>query len=144
MLKPEPIRDIDEQLKRTSQIMGLIILCTIPALIVRPGDSFIMGFIVGGAFGILNGILLVKRMKALYSLMERTKVSQPKAKSFVRAGFYPRMILMIGIIALAGQIDFLSIYGVGVGLLIPTLITVIDANWALYRYFSARDAVDKI
>ncbi len=144
MYKPAPIRNIDEQLKRTTGIMGFILLLTLPGLIMNPGDSLILGFIVGGIFGIISCILLVRRMNMLIELMKQTDINQQKAKAFMRAGFYPRMALIVGIIALAGQVDFLSIYGVGAGLLVPTVITVVDANIALYRYYTARDAVDKI
>ncbi len=144
MYKPAPIRNIDEQLKRTTGIMGFILVLTLPGLIMNPGDALILGFIVGGIFGIISCILLVKRMNMLIELMKQTDINQQKAKAFMRAGFYPRMALIVGIIALASQVDFLSIYGVGAGLLVPTVITVVDANIALYRYYTARDAVDKI
>jgi len=144
LYKPAPIRNIDEQLKRTTGIMGFILLLTLPGLVMNPGDSLILGFIVGGIFGIISCILLVRRMNMLIELMKQTDINQQKAKAFMRAGFYPRMALIVGIIALAGQVDFLSIYGVGAGLLVPTVITVVDANIALYRYYTARDAVDKI
>ena len=145
LYKPAPIRNIDEQLKRTTRVTGLILLLALPGLIINPGDALILGFIVGGIFGIINCILLVKRMNLLIDLMTQTDISKQKAKAFMRRGFYPRMALIIGIIALAGQVDFLSIYGVGAGLLVPTVITVLDASLALYRYYSApSDAVDKI
>jgi len=145
LYKPEPIRNIDEQLKRTTVIMGVIMLLTLPGLINNPGDKLILGFIVGGIFGIISCILLVRRMNMLIELMKQTDIKQQKAKSFMRAGFYPRMALIVGIIALASRVDFLSIYGVGAGLLVPTVITVLDANLALYRYYTApSDAVDKI
>jgi len=145
LYKPEPIRNIDEQLKRTTVIMGVIMLLTLPGLINNPGDALILGFIVGGIFGIISCILLVRRMNMLIELMQQTDINKNKAKAFMRAGFYPRMALIVGIIALASQVDFLSIYGVGAGLLVPTVITVLDANLALYRYYTApSDAVDKI
>ncbi len=145
MYKPAPIRNIDEQLKRTISIMGFILLLTLSGLIINPGDPLILGFIIGGIFGIISCILLVRRMNMLIELMTQTDISQQKAKAFMRAGFYPRMALIVGIIALASRVDYLSIYGVGAGLLVPTVITVLDANLALYRYYTApRDAVDKI
>jgi len=144
LYKPAPIRSIDIQMKRTALFMGLIILCTIPGLVVSPGDPLIFGFILGSIGGLLNGYLLTRRMRVLFDTMAKVGMSQAKAKSFARAGFVPRFLLVVCIIALASQTDFISIYGVGAGLLIPTLITVADANIALYRYFSARDAVDRI
>lgn len=145
MQRPAPIRNIEQQLTRTTRVMGLVLILTLPGLIINPGDTLILGFIVGGIFGILNGYFLVKRMNALVDLMrQKEDINKNKAKAFMRAGFYPRMGMIIGIIALSSRIDFISVYGVGAGLLVPTVITVVDANMALYRYYTARDAVDKI
>lgn len=145
MYKPDPIRGIDEQLKRTTGIMGVIILFIVPGLLINPGDPLILGFIIGSICGIINCILLVRRMHVLIDLITQIDITKHKAKAFMWVGFLPRMALIIGIIALAGQVDFLSIYGVGAGLLVPTVITVLDANLALYRYYTApQNAVDKI
>jgi len=145
LYKPAPIRNIEQQLTRTTRIMVMVLILTLPGLIINPGDTLILGFIVGGIFGIINGYFLVKRMNSLVDLMrQKESIDRNKAKAFMRAGFYPRMGMIIGIIALASRVDFISVYGVGAGLLVPTVITVVDANIALYRYYTARDAVDKI
>jgi len=62
----------------------------------------------------------------------------------MQAGVWPRFGMVVAICAFASQVSFLSVAGVGAGLLMPTVITVVDANLALYRYYAARDAVDKI
>ncbi len=149
MHKPAPIRDINLQYTRTTRITGLILALTVPGLIISPGDPLILGFIVGGIFGIINCYFLVRRMHMLVEMTRQLrtltdKTEQKKARAFMRQGFYPRMGMIIGVIFLASRIDFISVYGVGAGLLVPTLITIVDANVALYRHFAARDAVDKI
>lgn len=144
LYKPEPIRNIDQQLTRTTRAMVLIVVILLPVLIISHGHPLILGLIVGGVFGILNGFFLVRRMNMLVDLLKERDVDQKKAKAFMRGGFYPRIGMVVGIIFLASQVDFISVYGVGAGLLVPTAITVMDANVVLYRYYTARNAVDKI
>ncbi|MBF7081545.1 ATP synthase subunit I [Desulfallas sp. Bu1-1] len=144
-----PIRDIDLQYARTTRITALIAALTLPGLVLSPKDPLILGFIVGSVAGIVNCYFLVKRMRMLVEMImqmrpDRRQAGRKQAKMFMRAGFYPRMGMIIAVIYLAGRIDFINVYGVGAGLLVPTLITVVDANVALYRYFAARNAVDKI
>ncbi|WP_027364374.1 ATP synthase subunit I [Desulfotruncus alcoholivorax] len=144
MTDPTPIRDIDLQYARTTRITALIAVLTLPGLIVNPGDTLILGFIVGSVAGIVNCYFLVRRMRMLVELVLQKNAGQKQAKMFMRAGFYPRLGMIVAVIYLASKVDFINVYGVGAGLLIPTLITIVDANVALYKYFAARNAVDKI
>ena len=144
MAEPTPIRDIELQYVRTTRITALVAALTLPGLLVNPGDALILGFIVGSIIGIINCYFLVKRMRMLVELILKQNADQKQAKMFMRSGFYPRLGMIVAVIYFASKIDFIDIYGVGAGLLIPTLITVVDANIALYKYFAARNAVDKI
>jgi len=144
LAEPTPIRDIELQYVRTTRITALVAALTLPGLLVNPGDALILGFIVGSIIGIINCYFLVKRMRMLVELILKQNADQKQAKMFMRSGFYPRLGMIVAVIYFASKIDFIDIYGVGAGLLIPTLITVVDANIALYKYFAARNAVDKI
>ncbi|HBX23472.1 MAG TPA: ATP synthase subunit I [Desulfotomaculum sp.] len=144
MERPAPIRDINQQFSRTTRIMGFIGALTLPGTILYPGDPLILGFLVGAIFGILNVFFLVRRVNTLADLMLIKKAEPKKAKVFMQAGVWPRFGMVVAICAFASQVSFLSVAGVGAGLLMPTVITVVDANLALYRYYTARDAVDKI
>jgi len=142
--RPAPIRDIGVQFTRTTRVMGVLGALLVPGTIMYPGDPLILGILVGAIFGLLNSYFLVKRVKTLADLVLNKKADQKKAKIFMQAGAWPRLGMTVAICAFASQVDFLSVYGVGAGLLLPTVITVVDANLALYRYYAARDAVDKI
>lgn len=144
MERPAPIRNINQQFSRTTRIMGLLGALTLPGTILYPGDPLILGFLVGAIFGLLNVFFLVRRVNTLADLMLNKKADHKKAKVFMQAGVWPRFGMVVAICAFASQVDFLSVAGVGAGLLMPTVITVVDANLALYRYYAARDAVDKI
>lgn len=144
LFKPTPIRNIDQQFTRTKKAMVITMVLVSPGLYINPGDALILGYLVGGVFGLLNIFFLARRINTLSQLIIDKGASYRQAVFFMQAGFYPRMGMIIGICALASQIDFLNVYGVGVGILLPTLITTVDANLALYRYYTARDAVDKI
>lgn len=144
MERPAPIRSINEQFSRTTRIMGLIGALTVPGTFIFPGDPLILGFLVGAIFGLLNGYFLVRRVNTLADLALNKQADRKRAKVLMRAGVWPRLGMTVAICAFASQVDFLSVYGVGAGLLIPTVITVVDANLALYRYYAARDAVDRI
>lgn len=144
MERPAPIRNINQQFTRTTRIMGFIGALAVPGTIIYPGDPLILGFLVGAIFGLLNGFFLVRRVNTLADLMLNKNADRKRAKVFMRAGVWPRFGMIVAICAFASQVDFLSVAGVGAGLLVPTVITVVDANLALYRYYAARDAVDKI
>ena len=138
MYKPNPIREIDEQFRRTAVITGIILTAAATLLIWDSRDPFIWGFLLGGVFGIINARFLVNRMHMLAGL------SQKQANMFMRHGFYFRMTLIIAVAYLASRTEALSLFGVGAGLLLTTVVTVVDAAIALRRYFAARDAVDRI
>ncbi len=144
MERPAPIRDIGEQFTRTARVMGVLGALLVPGTILYPGNPLILGILVGAIFGLLNSYFLVRRINTLADLVLNKKADQKKAKIFMQAGVWPRLGMTIAICAFASQVDFLSVYGVGAGLLLPTAITVVDANLALYRYHSVRDAIDKI
>ena len=144
MEKPAPIRDIGEQFTRTTRITGVFGALLIPGTLLYPGDPLILGILVGAIFGLLNGYFLIRRVNVMADLVLGKKADHKQAKVFMQAGVWPRLGMIVAICAFASQADFLSVYGVGAGLLLPTAITVVDANLALYRHRSARDAVDKI
>lgn len=144
MERPAPVRNINHQFTRTTRITGLVGALMIPGTILYPGEPLILGFLVGAVFGLLNSFFLVRRINTLAELTLNKKADQKQAKVFMRAGAWPRFGMVVAICAFASQVDFLSVYGVGAGLLIPTAITVVDANLALYKYYAARDAVDRI
>ena len=47
LTRPAPIRDIKLQYVRTTRITAVIAVLTLPGLIINPGDTLILGFIVG-------------------------------------------------------------------------------------------------
>lgn len=145
MRQNSSLGNIDLQYKRTVSFTALIALLSLPGFIINPWDPVILGFVLGSIVGVINANFLVRRMRGLTQLaLEKEGLDQAKAKMYMRVGFYPRMGMIIAVVFLASKISFISLYGMGAGLLLPTLVTVVDANVALYRYFAARNAADKI
>ena len=99
MYKPAPIRDIDEQFRRTAVITGIILAAAATLLIWDTRDPFIWGFIVGGVFGLINARFLVNRMHLMAGLKGK------QAHSFMRYGFYFRMTLVIAVALLASRTE---------------------------------------
>jgi len=142
--RPAPIRSLKQQFTRTARVMGLLGALALVGMFLYPGEPLFPGFVAGALFGVLNIFFLTRRISTLADLMLKQKVGAKKAKAFMQAGVWSRFGMVVAICFLASRVDFLSVAGVGAGLLLPTVITVIDANLALYRYYAAANAVDKL
>lgn len=138
MEKPTPLRDIEHQFARTIRFTVLILAVSCAGLFWNPRDPVIWGFVVGGLVGILNAFFLVRRMRRMVELRE------DKARAYMRHNFYTRMGLVIAVVFFASRVDFLSVYGVGAGLLLVSCVTVVDAVVTLNRYYAARNASDAV
>ncbi|MEW5952322.1 MAG: ATP synthase subunit I [Bacillota bacterium] len=138
MYKPSPIRDIDEQFRRTAVITGMILAAAGTLLIWDPQNPLVRGFLLGGLCGLFNAKTLVRRMHAMAGLDAR------RANNLMKQGSFMRMALVIALALLASRTEAISLFGVGAGLLTVTLITATDALFSLGRYFAARGAVDRI
>lgn len=138
MARPVPIHDIEKQFSRSVKLTCIVLVVSGLGLLVNPTDTLVWGFIVGGLTSILNAYFLRNRLLGLPQL------GRDQAKLSLRQNFTMRLGLVVAVIFFAAKADFLSIYGVGAGLLLVPCLTVIDAAFTLYRHFAARDAVDKV
>ena len=138
MYKPKPIRDIDEQFRRTAVFTAMILAAAGTLLIWDPQNSLIWGFLLGGLGGLFNAKNLLRRMHMMAGLNPK------RADTLMKQGSLMRMLLVIALLLLASRTEAVSVFGVGVGLLSVPLITATDSLFRLGRYFAARDAVDRI
>lgn len=138
MYKPVPINDINKQFSRSARLTLFVLAAAGLGLVKDAADPFIWGLIAGGLASILNAYFLRNRLLGL------AEMGKEQAKASLRQNFTTRMGLVVAVVFFASRVDFLSIYGVGAGLLLVPCLTVIDAAVTLYRHFAARDAVDKI
>lgn len=138
MYKPVPVHDVETQFARSTRFTCFVLAAASLAFLNDATNPLIWGLMAGGLTGILNAYFLRNRLKNM-------SLADPKeAKGSLQQNCILRLGLVIAIIFFSCRVDFLSVYGVGAGLLLFPSITVIDAAITLYRHFAAHDAVDKI
>lgn len=139
MYKPHPpIRDIDEQFKRTAVTTGIILVAASTLLVWDAHNAFVLGLILGGMCGLFNAHSLIRRMNMMMGF-------EPKhANTFMKHGCYLRMGLVVALAFIASRTEALSLFGFAAGVLMVTLITAADSLLYLRKYFAAQGVVDRI
>jgi len=139
MYKPHPpMRDIDEQFKRTAVMTGMILVAASTLLVWDAHNSFVLGLLLGGVGGLFNAHSLIRRMNMMMGF-------EPKhANTFMKHGCYLRMGFIIALAFIASRTEALSLFGLGAGILMVTLITATDSLLYLRRYFAAQGVVDRM
>lgn len=131
MLGTQPVPELDNQLKSVLKYSGLVMIGLCLALILYPGDTMLYGMITGLAVGIFNSVTLTKRIKKLSALLPDA------AKKHMKRGLTMRLgLIMMVLFFLVTRAPFVSLYGVGAGLLIPSTIAIILSmieTYTLYR-----------
>ncbi|KJS15129.1 MAG: hypothetical protein VR69_14620 [Peptococcaceae bacterium BRH_c4b] len=116
----QPVPELDNQLKIVLKYSGLVMIGLCLALILYPGDTMLYGMITGLAVGIFNSVTLTKRIKRLAYL------HPDAARKHMKRGLTMRLgLIMIVLFFLVREAPFVSLYGVGAGLLIPSAIAII-------------------
>lgn len=139
MYKPHPpMRDIDDQFKRTAVMTGIILVAASTLLIWNAYNAFILGLIMGGLCGLFNAHSLIRRMNLMMGF-------EPKhANTFMKHGCYLRMGLVIALAYVVSRTPALDLFGFGAGVLMVAMITAIDSLVYLRRYFAAQGVVDRL
>ncbi|GBF35642.1 ATP synthase protein I2 [Desulfocucumis palustris] len=120
MFGPMTVPELDNHLRNTLKYAGFIMIGLCLALILYPGDSLLYGMVIGLAVGIFNSITLTKRIKKLPELLPDA------AKKHMKRGLTMRLgLIMIVLFFLVSKLPFVSLFGVGAGLLIPSCISII-------------------
>lgn len=139
MNRPVPIHDVQAQFARSARLTYFVLAAAGLGLASDISNPVIWGLIFGGLTGVLNGYFLRNRLKSVGSLADTEQ-----ANAFLKQNYVSRLGLVVAVVFFAAHVNFLSVYGVGAGLLLLPCLTVIDAAVTLYRHSAARDAVDKI
>jgi hypothetical protein len=129
------VPELDNQLRGVLKISGFILTGICLALVLYPGDSLLWGMAVGTAAGVLNSVFLALRIERLPELRPDA------AKRHMKIGLTMRLCLIMAVLFfVAGRLPFVSLSGVGAGLLIPYSVSVIISvieTWRLYRQSNA-------
>ncbi len=126
-----PVPELDNHLRNILKYSGFIMIGLCLTLVFYPGDSLLYGMIIGLFMGIYNSITLANRIKRLPDLRPDA------AKKHMKKGLTMRLgLIMIVLFFLVEKFSFVSLFGVGAGLLIPSSISIILSmiqTYALYR-----------
>jgi len=127
--------ELDNQLRNVLIYSGCILAGVSLGLFFYPNDGMLWGIAIGLATGIYNSIVLAVRIRRLPDL------SREKAKKHMKKGLVVRFTMIIAVLFLVSQrLPWISLNGVGAGLLIPygisTILGIISAL-RLYRQSQA-------
>ncbi|MCL6480012.1 MAG: ATP synthase subunit I [Peptococcaceae bacterium] len=116
----QPVPELDNRLRQVLIISGFFLAGIALALFIYPGDGLLWGMAVGTAAGMYNAMTLAGRIKRL------TDLSPDKARKHMNMGLAFRLGLIMAVLALVSfRLPFVSIPGVGAGLLMPTCVSVV-------------------
>ncbi|KJR95981.1 MAG: hypothetical protein VR68_16525 [Peptococcaceae bacterium BRH_c4a] len=124
----QPVPELDKQLRSVLKYSGYLLVGICLALFFYPRDSMLWGLAVGIGTGIYNVVVLAKRIKRLPDL------SPDGAKKHMKKGLAIRLAMIMAVLFLVSQrLSFISLPGVGAGVLVPSCISMIVSIFETYR-----------
>lgn len=118
--------DFDGQLVKTLKISGVILLFLFFALLYKPGDPVIMGFLLGIATGIWNAFFLGRRLRSI------VQMAVPKASANMKAGLALRLSIIFAVLFFVARTNWINLYAAGAGLfIVPVVFTIGAVSMAL-------------
>lgn len=138
MIGEQLVSELDNQLKIVIKISGLMLAGICLALVLHSRDSVLFGMAVGIATGMYNSITLAKRIKRLPNF------SPDVAKKYMRKGLSLRLgLIMIVLFFTGNKLPFISLYGVGAGLLVPYAVSILVSMFDSFRLYRQSEAFIK-
>lgn len=123
-----PVRELDNQLKRTARVVAALAALACLALVFDRRDPLAWGFLLGLAVGLCNSYSLAMRIKRL------DMVGRQRARGYMAQGLVMRLALAAAVVWLAGRYLEVNVFWLGTGmLLVPVIITLDAAFSALVR-----------
>ena len=113
--------DFDGQLVKTLKISGVILLFLLFAVFYKPGDSVLMGFLVGVAAGMWNAFFLGRRLRAI------VQMAVPKANAHMKAGFALRLSIIFAVMFFVARTNWINLYAAGAGIFVVPVVFSIGA-----------------
>ncbi|NTW05142.1 MAG: hypothetical protein HGA27_03350 [Peptococcaceae bacterium] len=139
MLGQEAIPELDNQLKQTIKFSVYILAVACLFLGFDPRDGVLWGLIIGIIVGIYNSITLVKRIKYL------PKLNPESAQKFMKVRFVFRMGLIMAVLFFLGRrLPFVSLLGVGAGILIPYYVSFSISVVETFKLYQDSRALRKL
>lgn len=133
---PRTVPELDNQLKNTVKISLYILAAVCLFLAFNPRDSVFWGVAVGIVTGIYNSATLAGRIKRLPDL------SPGAARKFMKRGLAFRLALIMAVLFfISHRVTFVSLLGVGAGLLIPSAVSIVLSMVDTYRLYRQSGAL---
>ncbi len=118
--------DFDGQLVKTLKISGVVLLFLFFAILYKPGDPVIMGFLLGIATGMWNAFFLGRRLRSI------VQMAVPKASANMKAGFALRLSIIFAVLFFVARTNWINLYAAGAGLfIVPVVFTIGAVSMAL-------------
>jgi len=108
--------DFDGLLVRTLKISCFILAFLCAALILRPKDPMIWGFLIGVAAGMWNAFFLSRRLHAIVGL------AAPQANARMKGGFFMRLSIVIAVLFFVFQTGWISLLATAAGMIAVSCI----------------------
>ncbi|MCL5056406.1 MAG: ATP synthase subunit I [Actinobacteria bacterium] len=116
----KPIPELDNQLRNVLKYSGCILVGIGLGLFFYPSDGMLWGLAIGLGTGIYNSIVLAVRIKRLPDL------SPEKGNKHIKKGMAMRLTMIIAVLFFVStRLSFVSLFGVGAGLLVPYCVSTI-------------------
>lgn len=132
----QSIAELDNQLRNVLIYSGGILAGVCLGLFFYPLDGMLWGIAIGLATGIYNSVVLAVRIRRLPDF------SRDKAQKHMKKGLIVRFTMIIAVLFLVTQrLPWISLNGVGAGLLIPYGISIILGIISALRLYRQSEAL---
>lgn len=121
MLQPATIPGLEQQLKRTVKYTSIVVAVVTVAMVLDGHNPAYKGLFIGTLISLQNAIFLSRRIKKVSTI---THVG--KAISYMRRGFYIRLLLIMATLWLSNKIPGVSMNAAAVGLFIAPILSIAD------------------
>lgn len=111
--------DFEGQLARTLRISFCLLVFFCLALVLRPKDPFVWGFLVGTGAGMWNAFFLGKRLRAIMTM------AVPRANAHLKTGYALRISIVVAVLFFVSRTDLINIYATAAGFfVVPCIFTL--------------------
>ncbi|AEG61895.1 ATP synthase subunit I [Desulforamulus ruminis] len=121
MLESGIMPGLETQLRRTVKSTAIIVAFIMLMVVLDIGNPVYKGLLVGTLVSLQNAILLSRRIKKVAAIKDIGK-----AISYMRRGFYIRLIIIMATLWLSIKIPGISVNATAVGLFVAPVLSISD------------------
>jgi len=121
MLQSGTMPGLEEQLKRTVRSTSVVVAVMALALLLDWQNQVYKGLFIGTLVSLQNAILLSRRIKKAATIQD-----VGKAISYMRRGFFIRLIIIMATLWLSVRMKSVSVNAAAVGLFVAPVLSMSD------------------